>query len=337
MCAMKPLLTLLLILPLALHAADTLDIYWIDVEGGAATLIVTPGSDTVLMDAGWPGFESRDAKRIQHVLTREAKAEKIDYFITSHFHGDHVGGLPQLVDLVPVEKFVEHGESVELHRERGKKLWDSYLSVAHGKRMAIKPGDKLPLEGADLTFVAARSRFIEGGTGAANPHCRNAELQDEDKTENGKSVGFVVKMGDFEFLDLGDLTWNYEHELACPVNRLGEIDLYQTTHHGLTNSGPPQLVLALQPTVAVMNNGPRKGGSPAIWKMLRKSPGFQDLWQGHRNVQSSDAENTDREMIANLTETENCQGHWIKASVRKDGAYTVVNSRNGHSKTYQAK
>ena len=131
MCAMRLLLTLLLLFPLALHAADTLDIYWIDVEGGAATLIVTPGGDTVLMDAGWPGYENRDAKRIQHVLTREAKAEKIDYFITSHFHGDHVGGVPQLVDLVPVEKFVEHGESVELGRERGKKLWDAYLGVAH--------------------------------------------------------------------------------------------------------------------------------------------------------------------------------------------------------------
>ena len=334
---MRTLLALLLLFPLALQAAGTLDIYWIDVEGGAATLIVTPGGDTVLMDAGWPSFESRDAKRIQHVLTREAKGAKIDYFITSHFHRDHSGGIPQLAELVPIEKFVDHGDSVEQDRDAGKKLWASYLSVADGKRMTIKPGDKLPLEGADLTFVTARSRFIDPAAGGENPHCKDAELQDEDKSENGKSVGFIVKMGDFEFLDLGDLTWNFEHELACPTNRLGEIDLYQTTHHGLTNSGPPQLVLALQPTVAVMNNGPRKGGSPAIWKMLRKSPGFQDLWQGHRNVQSSEAENTDREMIANLTETEDCQGHWIKASVRKDGAYTVVNSRNGYSKTYQAK
>ena len=334
---MKAIVALVLIFPLVVHAVGTLDIYWIDVEGGAATLIVTPGGDTVLMDAGWPGFESRDAKRIQHVLTREAKAEQIDYFITSHFHRDHVGGLPQLLELVPIDKFVDHGDSVEQGREAGKKLWDAYLSVAQGKRMTVKPGDTLPLEGADLTFVAARSRFIEGGSAPANPHCKNAELQEEDKTENGKSVGFVVKMGDFEFLDLGDLTWNYEHELACPVNRLGEIDLYQTTHHGLTSSGPPQLVFALQPTVAVMNNGPRKGGSPDVWKMLKQSKGFPDLWQGHRNVQASNAKNTDREMIANLTETENCQGHWIKASVRKDGTYTVVNSRNGYSKTYQAK
>ena len=334
---LKRLFALLALSSLSLFAADTLDIYWIDVEGGASTLIVTPGGDTVLMDAGWPGYENRDAKRIQHVLTREAKAEKIDYYITSHFHGDHVGGLPQLVALVPVEKFVEHGESVELGRDRGKKLWDAYVAVADGKRMTIKPGDTLRLDGADLTFVAARSKFIEGGSGAPNPHCKAAKLQDEDKTENGKSVGFIVKMGDFEFLNLGDLTWNYEHELACPVNRLGEIDLYQTTHHGLTNSGPPQLVLALNPTVAVMNNGPRKGGSPAIWKMLKEADGFKDLWQGHRNVEAGDAETTPREMVANFGETKDCQGHWIKASVSKDGSYTVVNSRNGHSKTYQTK
>ena len=334
---MRPLIRLLWLFPLALHAAGTLDIYWIDVEGGAATLIVTPGGDTVLMDAGWPGHENRDAKRIQHVLTREAKADQIDYFITSHFHGDHVGGLAQLAALVPVEKCVEHGKSVEVDRERGKKLWDGYLSVAQGKRMAIKPGDKLPLDGAELTFVAARSKFMEAASSTPNPHCRNAELQKEDNSENGKSVGFVVKMGDFEFLDLGDLTWNYEHELACPVNRIGEIDLYQTTHHGLTDSGPPQLVLGLNPTVAVMNNGPRKGGSPKVWEILKDAEGFKDLWQGHRNVEASDAESTPREMIANFGETEDCQGHWIKASVRKDGTYTVVNSRNGYSKTYQAR
>ena len=336
---MKRFLALYFALLLPAYAADTLKIFWIDVEGGAATLIVTPGGDTVLMDAGWPGFENRDAKRIQHVLKDEAEAEKIDYYITSHFHRDHVGGLEQLADIVEIAKFVDHGDSVEKDSPRGKELWDSYLKVAEGKRMTIEPGDSLPLTGAELTFVAARSKAITEplGSGAPNPHCSSAQLKEEDTTENGKSVGFVVKMGDFEFLDLGDLTWNFEHELVCPVNRIGEVDLYQTTHHGLMSSGAAQLVKAVRPMVAVMNNGPRKGGSPDVWKSLKDVDGFVDLWQGHRNVQASDEETVDRKRVANFGETDDCQGHWIGATVREDGSYTIVNSRNGYAKTYKAR
>jgi beta-lactamase superfamily II metal-dependent hydrolase len=339
MTLVKRFLALFLLLLLPAFAADTLRIYWIDVEGGAATLIVTPGGDTVLMDAGWPGFENRDAKRIQHVLKDEAEQEKINYFVTSHFHRDHVGGLEQLADIVEIEKFVDHGDSVEKDRPRGKTLWDSYLKVAAGKRLTIEPGDTLPLTGAELTFVAARSKAIAKplGSGAPNPHCSDAQLKEEDTTENGKSVGFIVKMGDFEFLDLGDLTWNFEHELVCPVNRIGEVDLYQTTHHGLMSSGAAQLVKAVRPMVAIMNNGPRKGGSPDVWKSLKEVDGFVDLWQGHHNVQASDEETVDRKRVANFGETDDCQGHWIGAAVRKDGNYTIVNSRNAYTKTYKAR
>lgn len=337
---MKTLTFLLFLLPASLFGAGSLDIYWIDVEGGAATLIKTPGGEIVLMDAGWPGFDGRDPRRIKQVLSKEAKAEKIDYFITSHFHRDHVGGLPELAEIVPIEKFVDHGDSVEQGIERGKKLWDEYLAVAEGKRMIVKPGDELPLTGTELTFVAAHSRFIDKplpGGGGRNPHCEDAELKEEDKGENGKSTGFVVRLGEFEFLDLGDLTWNYEHELVCPVNPLGEVDLYQVTHHGLHMSGPPQLVWAVKPAVAVMNNGPRKGGRPEAYEVLAKSPEIQDIWQVHRSLQADDAHNTEDKMIANFEETEDCSGHWIKASVQSDGTYTVTNSRNGFSKTYKAR
>jgi len=336
---MTRLLALFFVLLLPAFGADPLKIFWIDVEGGAATLIVTPGGDTVLMDAGWPGFENRDAKRIQHVLKDEAEREKINYFITSHFHGDHVGGLEQLAAIVEIEKFVDHGDSVEKDSPRGKKLWESYLNVAKGKRLTIEAGDTLPLTGAELTFVMARGKAIAKplGSGAPNPYCEGAQLKEEDTTENGKSVGFVVKMGDFEFLDLGDLTWNFEHELACPVNRVGEVDVYQTTHHGLMASGAPQLVKAVRPLVAIMNNGPRKGGSPEVWKSLQEADGFVDLWQGHRNVEASDTETVDRKMVANFGETADCQGHWIGATVREDGGFTIVNSRNGYAKTYKAR
>jgi beta-lactamase superfamily II metal-dependent hydrolase len=334
---MKRLLTVLLLFPLLLPAASTLDIYWIDVEGGAATLLVTQAGETVLMDAGWAGFNDRDAKRIEHVFRNEAKASKIDYYITSHFHGDHVGGLPALAKRINIEKFVEHGESVEIGSERGKHLWDNYLKVADGKRMRIAPGDKLPIKGIDFLFVAARSRFLgkplEGG--GSNPLCKNVEMKPEDATENGKSVGFLVRVGGFEFLDLGDLSWNFEYQMACPVNLLGEVDLYQVTHHGMNMSGNPAHLWAIKPKVAVMNNGPVKGGSAETFEVLAQSPGLQDLWQTHRAVKLDDAVNTDQNLIANLGETEGCQGHWIKATLNGDGTYTVTNGRNGYSKTYR--
>lgn len=321
-------------------AAQTLDIYWIDVEGGAATLIVTPAGETVLMDAGWPGFDGRDPKRIEHVLKHEAKKSRIDYFITSHFHTDHTGGLPGLAERVEIGKFVDHGDSVEADRERGKQLWDAYLAVADGKRMQVKPGETLPLEGVDeFLFVAARSKFISKPLGKAepNPLCSGAQEKDRDDGENGKSVGFVVRQGDFRFLNLGDLTWNYELELACPQNLLGEIDLYQVTHHGMNMSGPAAHVHAIRPAVAVMNNGPRKGGTPEVYKTVASSPGLLDLWQVHKALHAPDSPNTDEQLIANLAPTEECEGHWIKASVSKSGEYTVTNSRNGYSKTYRAR
>jgi beta-lactamase superfamily II metal-dependent hydrolase len=331
------LVVCLLLCSLAVPAASTLDIYWIDVEGGAATLIVTQAGETVLMDAGWPGFDGRDAERIRHVLVDEAGAQKLNYFITSHFHGDHAGGLPQLAQVVPIEKFVDHGDSVEQDSADGMELWNSYLRVSDGKRMQIKAGDKLPLEEVELLFVIARSRTLPKPLGPAGPNaaCKNAELKDEDRGENGKSVGFLVRTGNFSVLDLGDLTWNYEYQLACPQNLLGEVDLYQVTHHGMDISNNPQLVWGIKPQVAVMNNGPRKGGSPATYEVLRQSSGIEDVWQVHRSLGADDAHNTQEKLTANLEETADCKGHWIRASVQGDGSYTITNSRNRYSKTYK--
>jgi L-ascorbate metabolism protein UlaG (beta-lactamase superfamily) len=291
------------------------------------------------MDAGWAGFDDRDANRIERVVRDQAGLQRLDYLLTSHFHGDHVGGLATLAGRLEIGSFVDHGDSVEKDSPRGGKLWESYLNVAKGKRLTIEPGDTLPLTGAELTFVMARGKPIAKplGSGAPNPYCEGAQLKEDDTTENGKSVGFVVKMGDFEFLDLGDLTWTFEHELVCPVNRIGEVDVYQTTHHGLMASGATQLVKAVRPMVAIMNNGPRKGGSPDVWKSLKEVDGFVDLWQGHHNVEASDAETVDRKMVANFGETAECQGHWIGATVREDGGFTIVNSRNGFAKTYKAR
>jgi beta-lactamase superfamily II metal-dependent hydrolase len=335
----KRLLSTLFLAPLLVAAASTLDIYWIDVEGGAATLLVTQAGETVLMDAGWSGFDDRDAKRIEQVLKNQVKAAKIDYFITSHFHTDHVGGLPALAKRVPIGKFVEHGESVELDNERGKQLWDAYAQAAGDKRMQVAPGEKLPLKQVEFLFVAARSKFLRKplAGGGENPLCKNVEMKPPDTTENGKSVGFLVRVEDFEFLDLGDLSWNFEYQMACPVNLLGEVELYQVTHHGMNMSGNPAHIWAIKPRVAVMNNGPTKGGSEETFEVLAQSPGLQDLWQVHRAVKLDDAVNTDQNLIANLGETKECTGNWIKASLNGDGTYTITNGRNGFTKTYRVK
>jgi beta-lactamase superfamily II metal-dependent hydrolase len=332
------LLSLLLFAAPAMAADATLDIYWIDVEGGAATLIVTPAGETVLMDSGWPGFDDRDPKRIVNVLKYVAGKDRLNYFITSHFHTDHIGGLPSLAKMVTIEKFVDHGDSVEKDTEGGKKLFDAYLGAADGRRMQIAPGDKLPLKGVDFQFVAARSKFLSKPVngGKKNPLCSDVTKKELDEGENGKSVGFMLRMGKFEFLDLGDLSWNYELELACPVNLLGRVDLYQVTHHGMDMSGAPAHLLAIDPQVAVMNNGHRKGGRPETYKTLKSAPGLVDLWQVHKALVPEGAPNTDEKMIANLEATdEGDKGHWIRASVKKNGEFTITNSRNDYSKTYK--
>ena len=223
---MKPLFLAILLVsaagPLAMGA--TLDIYWIDVEGGAATLVVTPDAETILMDAGWPGFEGRDAERIVKVLGEEVGKLELDYFIASHFHRDHTGGVAALADRVPIHNFVDHGESVEVGwNERADELWQSYVDTAGDGRIRAEPGQRLPLANTEFVFVAARSRFLEEPLTAAspNPACRGAAVKRVDRGENGKSIGFMIRVGDFEFLDLGDLTWNYEIETACPSFRCG--------------------------------------------------------------------------------------------------------------------
>jgi competence protein ComEC len=318
-------------------ASRNLDIYYIDVEGGAATLLVTPGGQSLLADTGWRGFEDRDPKRIYEVATRQAGLKKIDYVLITHFHADHVGGLEGLAKLLPIDHFLDHGDSVE-SAPRAAELWKTYESLAAGKRLTLHPGERLPLQGVEALVVSSNGDVLPGplkGGGQANEvRCRDAQLKEDRPTEDPRSLGFLLTFGKFRFLDIGDLTWNKEHALACPQNRLGRVDLYQVTCHGANQSGAPEHVLALEPRVAIMNNGARKGGNKETFETLRKSPGLQDLWQVHRSLEAGDL-NSDERLIAN-PEAE-CQGHWLKVSVASNGKYTVTNSRNNFSKTYTAR
>jgi len=316
--------------------ADAVDIYWIDVEGGASTLVVTAGGESVLMDAGWAGFEDRDAKRIELVL-KQAGVTTIDYFITSHFHRDHVGGIATLSRQVEIREFLDHGDSVDKESERGAGLWKEYLATVDGRRRTVKPGDTVALTGAELIIVAAHSRALARPLAGSelNPLCDSYEAHPADEGENGKSVGYVLEVDGFRFLNLGDLSWNFQHTLACPVNMLGKIDLFQVTHHGVRDDVLPQQMWSVEPRVAVLNNGPRKGGGAPAVETVLASPGLEDMWQLHWTMENDAEHNADKRLTANLTETEDCEGHWLHAQVHDDGSFTITNGRNGFEKSYR--
>ena len=317
---------------------QTLDIYWIDVEGGAATLVVTPQGESVLMDAGWPRPDFRDTDRIQAAM-RDAGITTIDYLLISHFHTDHVGGLPQLAGRVPIGQVIDHGDSVEQDGEAGLTLWRSYEAVADGRRRTVEPGDKLPLRRMEFSFIASHRQLVESPERRRpNRRCDTATAPAVDDGENGHSLGYVLSLGAFQFLNMGDLTPDREYALACPENRLGVVDLWQVPHHGGYGAIRPELAGALEPTVAVINNGPRKGGTPESLASAHATPGVGDVWQSHRALSDAEAMNTDPRLIANLTEEEDCEGHWIKATVQADGrAWTMTNARTGYSRNYQSK
>jgi len=311
-----------------------LDVFFIDVEGGQATLFVTPAGESMLVDAGWAGFEGRDAGRIE-AAAKQAGVSRLDYLLVTHYHADHVGGVPEIARRLPVRTFVDHGATVE-QGERPAALFNAYVdATASGKRLQVKPGDTLPLSGVDVRVVSSGGDLLNRplpGAGAPNPLCRDFKPLEEDKTENARSVGVVLTYGNFRMIDIGDLTWNKEHDLVCPNNLLGNVDLYLTTHHGLDISGSPAIVHALRPRVAIMNNGAKKGGTRPAWQTVRDSPGLLDFWQLHFAVDAGADHNTAEPLIANLDET---TGYGIKVSVQRDGSFTVTNARNGHAKTYR--
>jgi competence protein ComEC len=354
---------LLLLLALVLIPAGrldaqprNLDIYWIDVEGGASTLLVSPSGESLLIDTGWT-VGDRDAQRI-YAATQQAGLKKIDYLVMSHFHADHAGGLAALSKLIPIGRFFDRGDAIEKENQQ----WlDSYKTASAGKRTIVKPGDTFPVKGLQALVVSSNEQILAKPVhgGGDNPLCANAERKAPAGPENARGVGVLFTYGKFTFLNLIDLDWAKEMELACPVNKLGQVTLYQTGRHGsLDGAGAPAFLGAIRPQVVVVNNGPRKGlgqvdsnvkslapsGAPAAayeknaYRRLATIPGIEGIWQGHRSLLDSDpSHNTAEAMIANLEDTPDCKGNWIKASVGRDGKFTITNGRNGFSKTYAAR
>ncbi len=314
-----------------------LQIYFIDVEGGQATLVVTPSGQSLLIDTGWPGYEGRDADRIL-AAAHQAGVQQLDYVLITHYHRDHVGGVPQLVDGIKVGTFVDHGPNLE-DSEVTRVDYAAYeKAIAGHAHVVVKPGWGLPIKGLEVRVLSAAGDHITKplpGAGEANPYCKAQPAESEDATENARSVGVLITYGKFRFLDLGDLTKKKEMEIACPDNLLGTVDLFLVTHHGADLSNPKPLVWALHPRVAVIDNGPRKGASPAAWQIVHDSPGLEDLWQLHYAAASDKDHNVADERIANVKE--NCEGKYIRVAAEPDGTFTVTNARTGEQRTYSKK
>jgi len=347
----------LLLIPARIHAQTrNLEIYWIDVEGGAATLIVSPSGESLLIDTGW-AVGDRDAKRI-YAAAQQAGLKQIDYLVISHFHADHAGGLAALSRMIPIGRLFDRGDAIEKENQQ----WlESYKNVAAGKRTIVNAGDKIPIKGIQALVVSSNEKILAGAVngGTANPLCADAERKAPAGPENQRGVGLLLIYGKFKFLNLIDLDWAKEMELACPVNKLGEVTLYQTSRHGsLDGSGAPALLYAIKPQVIVVNNGPRKGlgqvdatvkslASPGksaapyeknSYQRLAKIPGLEGIWQEHRSLLDANPDhNTAVDMVANLEDTPDCQGNSIKAAVGPDGKFTVTNGRNGFTKSYAAR
>src|SRR6185295_3280198 len=265
---------------LAQSPAATLNIYYIDTEGGQSTLFVSPTGETLLVDTGNAG--DRDLGRIADAL-KGAQVTQIDHMWTTHFHGDHVGALLALSKQFPMRHFYDHGKPHPNDRIVSATYLTAYEELSQGKRTIVVPGDKVRMAGLDVTAVASANRFIRTnlpGAGRANAACAGVPKKDESgyiDPDNGESAGFVMTYGRFRTIDLGDLTWNGELDLMCPTNRIGTVDLYLTSHHGLEKSGSPALVQGLRPRVVVMNNGTRKGGTSEAFAGLQETVGVEDL------------------------------------------------------------
>ena len=290
----------------------------------------------MLVDTGWRGFNARDADRIVSAA-KTAKIKQIDYVVITHYHRDHVGGVPQLADQMKIGTLVDHGPAMEDSKVVKEDYADYEKVLPRAQHLVAKPGDVVPIKGINvdvLTSAGERIQVALPGAGQPNPLCSSTAKKDDDPTENARSLGMLISYGKFRMLDLGDLTWNKEMQLVCPNNLIGTVDVYLTTHHGLSQSNCPALVDAVHPRVAVMNNGARKGGNPSAWQTVKDSPGLQDIWQLHYSVEGGKEHNMPDSFIANVDEVGDA-GSYIKVSAESDGSFTVTNSRNKFHKDYR--
>ncbi len=335
----------------AVQAANTLDIYTIDVEGGKAVLFVSPSGESMLIDAGWPQAPGREASVNRIVETvKGVGLKQIDHLVISHFDGDHLGDVPQLAAKIPIRHIYDHGEfqpppaspdpqmkaRVDAALERFKAYDDVRRKIGH---TMLKVGDKVPIKGVDIEVLTSAGKFIEKplkGAGQPNPLCATnpqAAVIERD-VEDNLSVGLLITLGKFRMLDLADLEAHHSHELVCPNNLIGTVDVYHVNVHGQFKGIAPELIGAVHPRIAIMGNGARKGADPPSWPLLRATPGLEDIWQDHYSAAGTKDTNPPDDYIANLEPVDG--GKLIKISAESNGKFTVTNTRNGFTKSYPA-
>jgi competence protein ComEC len=351
--------------PAAAQTRTTLDIYVVDVEGGNATLFVTPAGESLLIDTGNYGPEAsvRDAGRIMEAV-KDARLTQIDHLIITHWHGDHAGGMAELAKQIPIKHYIDHGPNQQPNPNLDKYFAEVVSKLhASAKHTVAKPGDKIDMKDLNIQVVTSNGETIKtplAGAGAPNPYC--ATFKDgTTNVEDPLSVGVHITFGKFRTMHLGDLAKGGEFALMCPNNRIGTIDLFLGLHHAVNTSTSEVMMHAVRPRVAIVNNGTRKGAQPDVMQVIFSSPGFENLWQIHFSQLSGQEYTVPGMFIANHTDAEaaampvapiaapepgpnappppahNGKAYWFKVSAQTDGTFTVTNSRNGFSKTYAAK
>ncbi|MEO8053268.1 MAG: MBL fold metallo-hydrolase [Acidobacteriota bacterium] len=344
-------------------AAKTLDIYVVDVEGGTAILFVSPTGESMLVDSGGNAravVAPRDAGRIMEAV-KAAGLQKIDHMITSHYDYDHYAGLADLASRIQIDEYIDHGPNAQPNEQADTFLKDVYPQLyAKAKHKVVKPGDRIPLAGADVLVVTSAGEIIKTplpGGGKPNPECANIQTA-RSNMEDPQSISLYITYGKFRLYHSSDLPRGKETELMCPNATVGPVDLLLGLHHGTNQSNSPVLVHAVRPRVAILNNGTRKGGNPDVMETVFSSPGLEDLWQMHFSTLSGQEYTVPGRFIANLIDDQPSsmpiapapppapgagappppahegKAYWFKVSVRQDGTFTVTNTRNGFSKTY---
>jgi competence protein ComEC len=323
--------------------AKPLELYWIDVEGGAATLIVTPAGESILIDTGMPG--GRDPQRIVQAA-KEAKLDRIDHLLTTHFHLDHFGGAAEVAAKLPIGTIYDNGiPDINPDNPTDKSSFERsikpYREIKSEKRVVLKPGEEIPLKQAGggpavkLRCLAGMQKTITS-LHAGSAECSEAKEKTKDTGDNANSVVVLLSCGEFEMFDGGDLTWNTEAKLVCPQSVVSAVDIYDVNHHGLDVSNNPILVHTLQPTVAIMSNGTTKGCGAETFATLKGTPSIKAIYQIHRNLRPDSENNTVNDLIANLDK--DCQANYIKVTVAEDSkSYTVSIPAKHHSQTFQSR
>jgi beta-lactamase superfamily II metal-dependent hydrolase len=326
-------------------ASKTLTFYTIDVEGGKSVLVVSPSGESMLFDAGWSAAGNRESSTGQIVAAlKGAGLKQLDYLVISHFDVDHLGDVPALAERFPIRHIMDHGQIQFPAGATNRQSRDRFNAYAELRQRightVLKPGDKIPLKGVDIEVVTAAGQLLRKplkGAGAPNPLCATNPQAAPIKSdvEDDQSVGLLFTFGKFRILDLADLEAHLSHELVCPLNLIGTVDVFHVNVHGQFKGMAAELAGAVRPTVAIMGNGARKGADPATWPILRATAGLEDIWQVHYSAAGSKDTNPPPDLIANLQQTTD-EFAMIKLVVQTKGTYTVTNTRNGFTKTYQA-